>query len=288
MNWPNYINRQTLDTFINQALAEDVGTGDYTSLASIPEGSQGKAQLIFKSKGIVAGIELSKYIFKSIDDTLVLEYKISDGMSVDFGMIGLTVEGNIHAILKAERLVLNCMQRMSGIATTTQEFVKAVAHTHAKILDTRKTTPNFRLAEKWAVAIGGGTNHRYGLYDMILLKDNHIDYAGGVKKALQNAKKYVSANQLSLDIEIEVRTLAELQEALEEGGMVRIMLDNMSNSIMSEAVKICSKAVPLEASGGVNLNTVAGIANTGVDYISVGSLTHSISSLDISLKAINK
>lgn len=282
---PPYITNQNLIDFISSALLEDVGNGDHTSLSSIAASQKGKAQLIFKDKGTIAGMAMAKKIFEVVDSTLEVEFLKKDGDSVTFGEIGLIVSGKVHAILKSERLVLNCMQRMSGIATVTQQYISAIKHTKAKLLDTRKTTPNFRLAEKWAVAIGGGYNHRYGLYDMILLKDNHVDYAGGVAKAIIASKKYVQDNQLYLNIEVEVRNLTELQEALHEGGLHRIMLDNMSTEDMTKAVEIVDGTVAIEASGGVTLQTISRIAETGVDFISVGALTHSIKSLDISLKA---
>ncbi len=282
---PPYITEQKLVEFISSALLEDVGNGDHTSLSAIAASQQGKAQLIFKDKGTIAGMAMAKKIFEVVDPTLKMELFKKDGDSVNFGDIGLIVSGNVHAILKAERLVLNCLQRMSGIATLTQQYISAIKHTKAKLLDTRKTTPNFRLAEKWAVAIGGGHNHRYGLYDMILLKDNHIDYAGGVSQAIKASKKYLFDNQLDLKIEVEVRNLQELEIAMAEGGLYRIMLDNMNLLDMNQAVSMVNGKIPLEASGGVTLNTIAAIAETGVDYISVGALTHSVKSMDISLKA---
>lgn len=284
--YPSYITQEVLYGFIKAALLEDVGSGDHTSCSSIPNAKAGKAQLIFKEDGIVAGMELAKHVFYTVDSSLEIQSFVNDGNTIKYGQIGLQVAGNVHSILKAERLVLNCMQRMSGIATATRKFIQAIEHTSAKLLDTRKTTPNFRLAEKWAVAIGGGYNHRYGLYDMILLKDNHVDYAGGVAKAIRASKKYLVAKKLDLKIEVEVRNLQELQEALAEGGLHRIMLDNMSVEEMREAVALVDGKVDTEASGGVSLQTIAAIAETGVNYISVGALTHSIKSLDISLKAI--
>lgn len=283
--YPPYITPEALAFFIKAALAEDVGNGDHTSLSSISSSQLGKAQLIFKDNGIVAGMALAQHICYVVDAGLEIISLVKDGDTVKYGDIGLTVTGKVQSILKAERLVLNCMQRMSGIATTTQRYIQAMKHTNAKLLDTRKTTPNFRLAEKWAVSIGGGYNHRYGLFDMILLKDNHVDYAGGVALAISAAKKYVTSKKLDLKIEIEVRNLKELEEALAEGGLHRIMLDNMSIEDMKKAVGLVDGTVDTEASGGVTLDTIVAIAETGVDYISVGALTHSVKSMDISLKA---
>lgn len=286
--YPSYITAKSLAKFIKSALKEDIGSGDYTSLASIPGDQKGDAKLIIKDSGILAGVEMALHIFYAVDSDLEVNILIKDGSKVNKNDIGFTVHGKVQSILAAERLVLNCMQRMSGIATYTRLYLDAIKHTNAKLLDTRKTTPNFRLAEKWAVAIGGGYNHRYGLFDMILLKDNHIDYAGGVKKAIQSAQQYLAKENLDLKIEVEVRDLKELEEALTMNGVSRIMLDNMSTADMRKAVKIVNGTVPLEASGGINLETIGAVADTGVDYISVGALTHSIKSLDISLKAYKK
>ncbi|TAH24412.1 MAG: carboxylating nicotinate-nucleotide diphosphorylase [Cytophagales bacterium] len=284
-SYPSYITPQSLNDFIVAALSEDIGSGDHTSLSSIPNYQQGKAQLIFKEEGIVAGIEMAKHIFQKVDRALQIESFTKDGNPIHNKEIGMIVTGNVHSILKSERLVLNCMQRMSGIATVCKKYIELIQHTKAKLLDTRKTTPNFRIAEKWAVAIGGGHNHRYGLFDMILLKDNHVDYAGGVAKAIQASKRYIEKNQLDLKIEVEVRNIEEVNEALNEGGFYRIMLDNMSIEEMKKAVTLINNKVLTEASGGVTLETIRKIAETGVDYISVGALTHSLKSLDISLKA---
>ena len=286
--FPEYINREKLEKFIQDALTEDVGTGDHTSLASIPNGVKGKAKLIFKDEGIAAGIELADIIFKQIDPALSTEFFIKDGQHVKRGDIGFIVSGPTHSILKAERLVLNCMQRMSGIATLTHHFTQLLRHTKTKVLDTRKTTPNFRMLEKWAVKIGGGVNHRFGLYDMILLKDNHIDYAGGVEKAILSTVDYLKNNNLNLKISIEARSLKEVREVIETGHVHRILLDNMLTSTLSEAVRLIDKRFETEASGGVNASNIKEIADTGVDFISVGQLTHSYKSLDISLKAINE
>jgi nicotinate-nucleotide pyrophosphorylase (carboxylating) len=282
----NYLTEQAINKFIDQAMAEDVGDGDHTSLSSIPAGEIGEAQLIIKDDGIIAGVALAEKIFKHIDKDLSVSLFIKDGFKIKKGDIALKVKGSVHSILKAERLVLNCMQRMSGIATLTKEITEIIKGTGTRLLDTRKTTPNFRMLEKWAVAIGGGNNHRYGLFDMILLKDNHVDYAGGVRQAILSAQNYLKKTGKDLKIEIETRNLSEVQEALQTGGIHRIMLDNMSIEMMKEAVGMINKKYEVEASGGVTKETIRKIAETGVDFISVGALTHSIKSLDMSLKAI--
>ncbi|WP_316801347.1 carboxylating nicotinate-nucleotide diphosphorylase [Pedobacter frigidisoli] len=276
---------QLIHQFIKNALAEDLGDGDHTSLSTIPTGTQGRAQLIIKEDGILAGMELAVEIFKVVDADLKVEVFINDGAEVKVGDIGLTVSGNTHAILIAERLVLNCMQRMSGIATKTHRIVSLLQHTSTKILDTRKTTPGLRYLEKWAVRIGGGVNHRIGLYDMILIKDNHVDYAGGIVNAIQAAKQYIAQNHKSLQIEIEVRNLEELSQVLSIGGVDRIMLDNFSFDNLRSAVKQIDNRFITEASGGITEENVAEYAACGVDFISMGALTHSVKSLDISLKA---
>jgi nicotinate-nucleotide pyrophosphorylase (carboxylating) len=282
----NYLTEKSINEFIELAFKEDVGDGDHSSLASIPPGSEGKAQLLIKDNGIIAGIELAEKIFHRVNPKMTVELLIADGQKVNKGDIGLRVKGNTHSILKAERLVLNCMQRMSGIATLTHELNELIKDTNAKLLDTRKTTPNFRIMEKWAVAIGGGINHRFGLYDMIILKDNHVDYAGGIKKAITSAQEYLKKNNKDLKIEIETRNLSEVKEAIDTGGIHRIMLDNMSLEIMKQAVKLINKQFETEASGGITKDNITEVARTGVDYISVGALTHSVKSLDISLKAM--
>jgi nicotinate-nucleotide pyrophosphorylase (carboxylating) len=264
---------------------EDVGDGDHSSLASIPADAQNKAKLLVKDSGIIAGVNLAEKIFFKVDPLIQFHLSMKDGSQVKFGDIVFTVEGNARAILKAERLVLNCMQRMSAIATKTNQMAKMIGHTKAKLLDTRKTTPNFRMMEKWAVVIGGGYNHRYGLYDMIILKDNHVDYAGGIKQALENTYAYLHKTGKDIPVEIETRNLEEVKQALAVGGMQRIMLDNMNNEMLREAVKLINGQFETEASGGVNESTIVGIAETGVDFISVGALTHAVKSLDLSLKA---
>lgn len=270
---------------MKNALAEDVGDGDHTSLSTIPPGTQGKAKLIIKEDGVLAGIELALEIFKEVDDTLKVDVLLQDGVAVKVGDIALTVSGSTHAILIAERLVLNCMQRMSGIATKTHRIVSLLKTTKTKILDTRKTTPGLRYLEKWAVRIGGGVNHRIGLYDMILIKDNHVDYAGGISNAITAAKKYLIDQNKSLQIEIEVRNLEELSQVLSIGGVDRIMLDNFSFENLRAAVKLIDGKFITEASGGITEENVAEYAACGVDFISMGALTHSVKSLDMSLKA---
>lgn len=281
----NYLTAESINTFIDNALTEDVGDGDHTSLASIPAGELGQARLILKDTGILAGMEVAKRIFERVDPGLDVRVNMHDGDVFEYGQIALTVHGSVHSILVAERLVLNTMQRMSGIATYTHSLQTLIAHTKAKVLDTRKTTPNFRMMEKWAVQIGGGVNHRYGLFDMILLKDNHVDFSGGIKNALQNSKAYILKTGRALKIEIETRSIAEVKEALQEGGAFRIMLDNMSPAIMKEAVALIGNQAETEASGGITEDTIVAVAESGVDYISIGSLSHSYKSKDMSLKA---
>ena len=281
-----YLSKSALRKFIKAALAEDVGDGDHTSLSTIPADAKGKARLIVKDSGILAGIELAKLIFKTVDKDLKIKVLIKDGTPVKYGDIAFYVEGNDRSILTAERLVLNCMQRMSGIATVTNNVVKLLEGTKTKVLDTRKTTPNFRIIEKWAVTIGGGVNHRFGLFDMILIKDNHVDYAGGIKKALQAAFEYNIKTEKNLKIEIEVRNLDELDQVLKIGGVVRIMLDNFSFETIKQALKMINGRFPVEASGNIKPENVRQYADCGVDYVSMGYLTHSSKSLDLSLKAV--
>ncbi|RZK20472.1 MAG: carboxylating nicotinate-nucleotide diphosphorylase [Pedobacter sp.] len=276
---------QLIHQFIKNALAEDVGDGDHTSLSTIPAETQGKAKLIIKEDGILAGMELAVEIFKVVDATLKVDVKLQDGSEVKFGDIGLTVSGRTHSILIAERLVLNCMQRMSGIATKTHRIVSLLKNSKTKILDTRKTTPGLRYLEKWAVRIGGGVNHRIGLYDMILIKDNHVDYAGGISNAIKAAQQYLINQQKTLQIEIEVRNIEELSQVLAIGGVDRIMLDNFSFENLRQAIKLIDGKFVTEASGGITEENVAEYAACGVDFISMGALTHSVKSLDISLKA---
>lgn len=285
--WQNHnaLDKKLIDLFVKNAIAEDVGDGDHTSLSTIPQGTQGKAKLIVKEKGILAGIELALEIFHQIDSNLKVETFLKDGQEVNPGDIAFTVHGSTHAILLAERLVLNCMQRMSGIATKTNRIVKSLAGYKTKVLDTRKTTPGLRYLEKWAVRIGGGINHRIGLYDMILIKDNHVDYAGGITNAIKQANDYLRNTGKVLQIEIEVRNLEELQQVLAIGGVDRIMLDNFELPTLKQAVNLINGRFLTEASGGIIEENVTDYAATGVDYISMGALTHSVKSLDLSLKA---
>ncbi len=274
-----------LTEFIDFILDEDIKEGDHTSLSCIPASASGRAKLLVKADGILAGIDLAQQIFHRVDKNLVIDLFLPDGSAVKYGDIAFTVEGKTQSILTAERVVLNCMQRMSGIATMTHRFVSKTEGTKAKVLDTRKTTPGFRFIEKWAVRIGGGTNHRMGLYDMIMIKDNHHDFCGGITNAIKTTQKYLKENNLSIKIEIEVRNLTELQEVLDIGQVDRIMLDNFDVATTKEAVALVDGRFPLESSGGINLDTIAGYAQAGVDYVSVGALTHSYTSLDLSLKA---
>jgi len=282
---PSYLQPEALQTFIRTALAEDIGPGDYSSLAAIPAQTQGKANLLIKESGILAGMELAGMIFTAVDPRLIVTFFKKDGDAVEVGDIGLSVAGPAASILSAERLVLNCLQRMSAIATKTHRLSALIAHTSAKLLDTRKTTPNFRLAEKWAVHIGGGTNHRFALYDRVMLKDNHVDFAGGIKEAILRTQAYLQENKLSLAIEVETRTLKEVEEVLAVGGIDCIMLDNMDIPTLKEAVKLVGGRFPLEASGGITELNLVAIAECGVDFISMGALTHAVKSLDLSLKA---
>lgn len=282
---PAYLTEDAVQAFIKSAFKEDIGPGDYSSLASIPEGKMGQAQLIIKADGIIAGVELAEKIFKAYDPLLEVDLLISDGDAVKFGDIGLIVKGSSASILSSERLVLNCMQRMSGIATLTHRLTEKILHTKARLMDTRKTTPNFRLMEKWAVHIGGGINHRFALYDMVMLKDNHVDFAGGIKAAITRTKEYLKANHLDLKIEVETRNLDEVAEVLEVGGVDYIMLDNMNYETMKTAVKMVGNRFKTEASGGITEEMLVDVAECGVDFISMGALTHSVQSMDISLKA---
>ncbi len=279
---------QLINSFISATLAEDVREGDHTSLSTIPEDAIDKAHLIVKDKGVLAGVALARIIFQQLDPKIKMNVFISDGWFVEKGDIAFEVQGPARSILTAERLVLNCMQRMSGIATTTAQLVKLLEGLNTKVIDTRKTTPGFRYFEKWAVRIGGGANHRFGLYDMILIKDNHVDYAGGISNAIAAANKYLEEKELKLDIEIEVRNFVELEEVLATGNIKRIMLDNFTTEDLRKAISIIDKRFETEASGGITANSIRKYAETGVDFISVGALTHSIRSLDLSLKAIRQ
>ncbi len=279
------ITKKDVLPLINMAFAEDIREGDHSSLACISKHAQGKAQLIIKDKGIVAGIQLAEWIFETIDPNIVFTKFLNDGEKVKYGDIAFIVEGNSIALLTAERLVLNYMQRMSAIATKTNEYVKLVHGTKTTILDTRKTTPGIRIIEKWAVKIGGGSNHRFGLYDMIMLKDNHIDFAGGVKDAIKKTNDYLKKNNLNLKIEIETRSIKEVKEVIAAGGVDRIMLDNFSTKGTIDALKLIDGKYETESSGGITKETIRGYAQCGVDFISVGALTHSVHNMDMSLKA---
>jgi nicotinate-nucleotide pyrophosphorylase (carboxylating) len=273
------------EELIKAAFKEDIGDGDHSSLACVPENAIGKAKLLVKDNGILAGVELAQQIFHYYDKNLVVDVFIIDGSQVKVGDIALEVRGSSRSILATERLVLNFMQRMSGIATQTHNIVKLIEKYPTKVLDTRKTTPGLRLIEKWAVRIGGGYNHRIGLYDMIMLKDNHIDYAGGITNAINQTKVYLKETNRNLKLEIEVRNEQELDEVLAVGGVDRIMLDNFSPERIIEAKKRIPANYEIEASGGITRETIEEYAKTGVDFISLGALTHSFKSLDLSLKA---
>jgi nicotinate-nucleotide pyrophosphorylase (carboxylating) len=279
------IHKQELDKFISDALREDVHEGDHSSLASIDKNAQGKARLLVKDNGILCGIEVAKAVFEKVDPDLKTDIHIKEGSAIKYGDIAFHVYGSAISILTAERLVLNCMQRMSGIATKTSEYVKAIEGTNAKVIDTRKTTPNIRFLEKYSVTVGGGFNHRFGLYDMIMLKDNHIDFCGGITKAVNKVHEYLKANNLNLRIEVETRNIENVKEVLMCGGIDRIMLDNFVPEKVKEAVDLINGKYETEASGGITLETIRSFAETGVDFISVGALTHSVRSLDLSLKA---
>ncbi len=285
MKWPEYITKEKLDHFISEAIREDIGDGDYSTLASIPSDTYQQAQLIVKEDCILAGIDLASEIFRYYDKELKMEVRMPDGAPARVGDIAFTVSGNARSILTMERLALNCMQRMSGIASNAHEAAQLISKTKTKILDTRKTTPNFRICEKWAVYIGGGVNHRYGLFDMIMLKDNHVDYAGSITKAVESTVAYLKNNNLSLKIEVETRNIEEVKEALSTNGIDIIMLDNMSIETMTEAVKLIDGKVKTEASGNITTKTIVDVAQTGVDYISSGAIIYDAHTKDMSLKA---
>lgn len=285
MKRPAYVTKDALKTFIKNALEEDIREGDHSTLATIPKDLQQKARLLIKEDCILAGVEMAEIIFNTFDKNLKVEVFLKDGEMAKAGDVAFFVTGNARSILSTERFVLNCMQRMSGIATLTHDWDSRLLGTKTKLLDTRKTTPNFRICEKWAVAIGGGTNHRYGLYDMIMLKDNHIDYNGSITNAVKMAQEYIKKNKKKLKIEVETRTLLEVEEAI-KAGADRIMLDNMDTQTMKKAVHLINGKCESEASGGITRDMLKNIANTGVDYISAGALTHSASNIDLSLKAV--
>lgn len=274
------------DQLINLWFAEDIGDGDHTTLSCIPATAIGKSQLIVKENGVLAGVEVARQIFKAFDSELQMTVFITDGSEVKVGDIAFVVEGRIQSLLQTERLMLNVMQRMSGVATRTRQYVKMLEGTNTRVLDTRKTTPGLRLLEKEAVKIGGGVNHRIGLYDMILLKDNHVDFAGGIDKAILRAQDYLKEKGKNLKIEIEVRSFDELAQVMAIGGVDRIMLDNFSVENTRKAVEIINGKYETESSGGITFETLRAYAECGVDYISVGALTHSVKSLDLSFKAL--
>lgn len=273
------------DPFIDQWFREDIGDGDHTTLSTIPESAQGTAILLVKENGVIAGVEMAKRILKRFDKNLLVKVYIQDGEEIKVGDTVMNVEGSVQSILQTERLVLNVLQRMSGIATQTKEYVKLLEGTNTKILDTRKTTPGFRYIEKAAVVIGGGRNHRVGLHDMVLIKDNHIDFAGGIEKAIERTKAYLEEKGLDLDIEIETRSIEDIERVLKVGGVSRIMLDNFSPEMTRQAVELINGRYETESSGGITKKTIRSYAKCGVDFVSVGALTHQIRSLDLSLKA---
>lgn len=279
--------QKKLHHLIREALNEDIGDGDHSALSSIPAEQRGKAVLKIKQDGIIAGIEVAEVIFKIVEPEAVFVAYKKDGDNMSYGEKAFDVQASVHAILKCERLVLNCMQRMSGIATLTNQYCEILKGYHTKVLDTRKTTPNFRLLEKEAVRIGGGTNHRFGLYDMIMLKDNHIDFAGGIEKAINKAWEYVQTKKPDLQIEVETRTIDDVKKVVQagQGKVFRIMLDNFSPAEIKEALTLIGSKFETEASGGINLQNLEEYAKTGVDYISSGALIHQAKSLDLSLKA---
>ena len=276
----------SVSDFIRQALLEDTGDGDHTSLSTIGQSEQGKAKVMIKENGVVAGLVVADQVLNIVDSSMVVKTLFAEGASVKPGDVVMNVQGSVRSMLKAERLLLNCMQRMSGIASLTRRYVDAVAGTGAVILDTRKTTPNFRLFEKWAVTLGGGMNHRFGLYDMILIKDNHVDASGGIREALRKANAYLKEQGKDLKIEIETRNLEEVKQVIAAGGAHRIMLDNFKPEMILEAVKLINQKYETEASGGITLDNILEYARTGVNFISVGALTHSYKSLDISMKIV--
>lgn len=281
---PPYLTPSILKSFISSALAEDVGEGDHSTLAAVPDQVTAEGRLLVKDKGILAGSELAEYIFKQHDPGLRVHSYFHDGDAVVTGDIAFVVTGKARSILTTERLVLNCMQRMSGIATYTRRLCGLIEGTRTRLMDTRKTTPNFRLMEKWAVITGGGANHRIGLYDMVMLKDNHVDLAGGIQRAISNTKQYLARTGKDLRIEVETRSLEEVRQVLDAGGIDIIMLDNMTPEDIRKAVKMIGGQYSTEASGGITESNLRAVADCGVDFISVGALTHSAKSLDLSLK----
>lgn len=280
-----YTEKELVDKLIDLSFAEDIGDGDHTTLCCIPEETRGKSRMIIKEEGILAGVKIAEEVFNRFDSTLKVEILINDGTNVKPGDVAMVVEGSVRSLLQTERLMLNIVQRMSGIATITHKYMELLKGTKAKVLDTRKTTPGMRILEKMAVKIGGGENHRIGLFDMILLKDNHVDFVGGISNAIDRCHEYLKAKNKDLKIEIEVRSIDELNQVLEHGGVNRIMLDNFSVENTRMAVDLIGGKYEIESSGGITLDTIRSYAECGVDYISVGALTHSVKSLDISFKA---
>ena len=280
------VKEELIDRLIDLAFAEDIGDGDHTTLSTIPADVMGKNMLLIKEDGVLAGVDMAKRIFARFDDELQVEVLIEDGAEVKKGDIAMYVTGRVRSLLQTERLMLNVMQRMSGIATMTRKYVRQLEGTNTRVLDTRKTTPGMRIMEKEAVRIGGGVNHRIGLFDMILIKDNHVDFAGGIENAIKKAQNYIKEKGKNLKIEIEVRNFDELNEVLRIGGVDRIMLDNFTPEKTKEAVQLIAGRYETESSGGITFDTLRDYAECGVDYISVGALTHSVKSLDMSLKAI--
>lgn len=275
-----------IDKLIDIAIAEDIGDGDHSSLSCIPNTAVGEVRLMVKDEGILAGVDIAQHIYHRIDSEIQFIPYLANGTAVSAGNIGFSATGKVHSLLQAERIVLNVMQRMSGVATQTNIYVKKVEGTKAKVLDTRKTTPGMRIFDKLAVKIGGGENHRMGLFDMIMLKDNHVDFAGGIQQAIEKANKYIGTLGKQIDIEIETRSLDEIQQVLKVGGVQRIMLDNFSVDLTKQAVNLINGRFETESSGGIMLETIRGYAETGVDFISVGALTHQIKSLDMNLKKV--
>ncbi len=286
MSRPPYLSDDAINRFIDSALAEDIGSGDVTTRATLQSDSRIRAQLLVKDSGLIAGLELAQKIFHRFDPSLQIEFKRKEGDVIVPGDVCFIVEGSARSILSCERVVLNCLQRMSGVATLTSRLCSLIADTGAALMDTRKTTPNFRLPEKWAVAIGGGTNHRFALYDMIMIKDNHIDIAGGIEPAIRHVRSYLDSRQSRLKVEIETRNLDEVRAVVKCGGVDVVMLDNMNIATMKTAVELIGGRFKTEASGGISEQNLKAIANCGVDFISMGALTHSVRSLDLSLKVL--
>ena len=282
----NLLKNALVQQLIDIAFAEDIGEGDHTSLATISADENGKSIIVAKDNGIIAGLTLVEYIFKKVDPSLVVRLLKTDGDEIAYGDVVLEVSGSSRSMLTAERTVLNFIQRLSGVASLTAKYVAELAGLHTQILDTRKTTPGMRLLEKYAVKVGGGSNHRIGLYDMILVKDNHVDFAGGIANAIARTKKYLNDNNLTINIEIETRSIDEVNQVLAIGGVHRIMLDNFSPELLREAVKLIDGQFETEASGGITLQTLRSYAETGVDFISSGALTHSVKAMDLSMRAV--